>query len=256
MTSLQLSLRPRTAWLAVGALAGLAAAVAFAPLLTPRAARAVDPTGATAPEHTISVTGSGLVKIAPDVADLSVGVSITRPTVKAARADAATAMTAVIAAIKKLGVADADIQTSGLSLNAVYDYNNGNKPKITGYQVSNTVTATIRDLDKVSDVVDGAMNAGATDMNGLTFRVNDPAAAQAQARDAAVKDARSKADALAKAAGVAITGVATISESATTPQPIYYAERNAAPAADAASTPIQTGTNDVSVDVSIVYLID
>jgi uncharacterized protein YggE len=254
MTSFVASVRPRAGWLAFGALAGLAAAVAFSPLLTPRAAKAVDP--ATSPEHTLSVSGTGLIKIAPDVADLSVGVSITRATVRQARADAATQMAAVIAALKKAGVAERDIQTSGLSLNPVYDYNNSNKPRITGYQVSNMVTATIRDLDTVSDVVDGAMNAGATDLNGLTFRVDNADAAQAQARDAAVKDARAKADALAKAAGVSIIGVQTIVEASyTPPQPVYYEAAAGAKAADAA-TPIQTGTNDVTVTVNVVYLID
>ena len=253
MASFDVSVRPRLGWLAAGALFGLAATVACAPLLAPRAARAVDP--ATNPEHTISVSGTGVVKIAPDVADLSVGVGITRPTVRQARADAAAQMTAVIAALKKAGIADKDIQTSGLSLDPVYDYSN-NRQRITGYRVSNTVTATVRDLDTVSDVVDGAMKAGATDLNGLTFRVDDPAAAQAQARDAAVKDARAKAEALARAAGVSITGVQTITEqTASMPQPIYMAAGAARTAEDAA-TPIQVGTNDVSVSVGVVFLID
>jgi len=247
--------RPRTGWLAAGALGGLALAVAFSPLFAPKTVHAVDPTTAT-PEHTISVAGTGIVKIAPDVADFSAGVNVTKTTVREARAAAAVQMTAVIAAIKKAGVADADIQTSGVSVDAVYDYTNSNKPRITGYQVSNTVTATVRDLDKVSDVVDGAMNAGANQLNGITFRVNDPAAAEAQARDAAVKDAKAKADALATAAGVSITGVQTITESsATVPQPMVL--RAAAPAAaDGVATPIQAGTNEVSISVSIVYLID
>jgi uncharacterized protein YggE len=256
MSSTLASVRPRTGWLAAGALAGLALTVAFGPALLPKAARAVDPS-TTTPEHTISVGGVGTVQIPPDVADVSVGVDVTRPTVKEARSVAATQMTAVIAALKKAGVADRDIQTSGLSINAVYDYSNNSKPRITGYQVSNTVTATVRNLDTVSDVVDGAIAAGANQLNGLTFRVDDPKAAEAQARDAAVKDARAKADALAKAAGVSITGVQTIVESsAPTPQPIYM-DRMAAPAAsDGAKTPIQTGTNDVTVTVNIVYLID
>jgi uncharacterized protein YggE len=256
MSSSMASMRPRTGWLAVGALAGLALTVAFGPALLPKAARAVDP-ATTTPEHTISVGGVGTVQIPPDVADVSVGVDVTRSTVKEARPVAATQMTAVIAALKKAGVADRDIQTSGLSINAVYDYNNNSKPRITGYQVSNTVTATVRNLDTVSDVVDGAIAAGANQLNGLTFRVDDPKAAEAQARDAAVKDARAKADALARAAGVSITGVQSIVESsAPTPQPIYM-DRMAAPAAaDSAKTPIQVGTNDVMVTVNIVYLID
>ena len=97
MTSTPGSVRFRAGWLAAGALGGLALAVAFGPAFAPKAARAVDPT--TSPEHTISVTGTGIIKIAPDVADLSVGVNITRPTVKEARAVAAQQMTAVLAAL-------------------------------------------------------------------------------------------------------------------------------------------------------------
>ncbi len=255
MSLSETTIRPRAGWLAVGALAGLALAVAFGPLLATRPASAQDP--ATNPEHTITVGGTGIVKIAPDVADISVGVTITRPTVREARSVAASQMAAVIAALKKAGVADKDIQTSGLSLSPVYDYSNSGKaPRITGYQVSNSVTATVRDLDTVSDVVDGAMKAGATDMGGITFRVDDPTAAQAQARTAAVKDARAKADALAKAAGVSIAGVATISEvSYTPPVPMPYMAAGGAKAADEA-TPIQVGTNDVSVSVNVVFLID
>ena len=192
--------RPRLGWLAAGAFAGLALAVAFGPALVPPAARAVDP--AVAPEHTISVNGLGRVTVVPDVADVSVGVSLTRTTVRDAQAAAATAMTAVIAALHKAGVADKDIQTTSLSLQPVYDYSvNGNAPKLTGYQIANTVQATVRDLGTISDVIDGALAAGATTLNGITFRVDDPSAAEAQARVAAMQDARAKADALARVAG-------------------------------------------------------
>src|SRR5665647_690815 len=147
MTSLTGSTaRPRLGWLAVGAFAGLALAVAFGPALAMRPARAVDPTTTT-----------------PDVADVRVGVQVTRTKVRDAQAAAATAMAAVIAALKAAGVADKDIQTTALSLQPVYDYSsNGNTPKLTGYQIVNSVTATVRRLDTISDVIDGALAAGAT----------------------------------------------------------------------------------------------
>lgn len=246
--------RPRLGWLAAGALAGLALAVALGPAFTPPQARAVDP--ATVPEHTISVSGIGRVTTVPDVADVRVGVMITRVKVRDAQAAAATAMQAVIAALRKTGVADKDIQTTSLSLQPVYDYSsNGTPPRLTGYQIVNAVTATVRNLDTISDVVDGALAAGATTLDGITFRVDDPAAAEAQARDAAMKDARAKADALAKAAGVSITGVASISEqSGSVPVPVPYLAGGAA-LDKAASTPISVGTNEVDVAVSVVYLI-
>ena len=247
--------RPRLGWLAAGAFAGLALAVAFGPALTMRPARALDP--ATTPEHTISVGGIGRITTVPDVADVRVGVMITRAKVRDAQAAAATAMQAVIAALRKAGIADKDVQTTSLSLQPVYDYSsNGTPPKLTGYQIVNAVQATVRKLDTISDVIDGALAAGATTLDGITFRVDDPAAAEAQARDAAMKNARAKADALAKAAGVSITGVSSITEqSGSTPVPVPYSAALAAPD-KVASTPVQVGTNEVDVSVSVVYLID
>jgi uncharacterized protein YggE len=249
--------RPRLGWLAVGAFAGLALAVAFGPALAMRPARAVDAT-TTTPEHTISVSGIGRVTTTPDVADVRVGVQVTRTKVRDAQSAAATAMAAVIAALKSAGVADKDIQTTALSLQPVYDYsNNGNAPRLTGYQIVNAVTATVRKLDTISDVIDGALAAGATTLDGITFRVDDPTSPEAQARDAAMKNARAKADALAKAAGVAITGVSSISEqSGPVPVPMPYFAAGGAKDAAAPSTPVQVGTNEVDVSVSVVYLID
>jgi uncharacterized protein YggE len=247
--------RPRLGWLAAGAFAGLALAVAFGPALTMRPARAVDP--ATTPEHTISVSGVGRITTVPDVADVRVGVMVTRPKVRDAQVAAATAMQAVIAALRKAGIADKDVQTTSLSLQPVYDNSsNGNAPRLTGYQIVNAVQATVRKLDTISDVIDGALAAGATTLDGITFRVDDPSGAEAQAREAAMKNARAKADALAKAAGVSITGVSSISEqSGSVPVPVPYLAAGAA-ADKVASTPVQVGTNEVDVSVGVVYLID
>jgi uncharacterized protein YggE len=257
MTSLTgFTARPRLGWLAVGAFAGLALAVAFGPALAMRPARAVDGT-TTTPEHTISVSGIGRVTTTPDVADVRVGVTLTRTKVRDAQSAAATAMAGVIAALKKTGIADKDIQTTSLSLQPVYDYSNGNAPRLTGYQIVNAVSATVRKLDTISDVIDGALAAGATTLDGITFRVDDPASPEAQARDAAMKNARAKADALAKAAGVSITRVSSISEqSGSVPVPMPYFAAGGAKDAAAPSTPVQVGTNEVDVSVSVVYLID
>ncbi len=246
----------RLGWLIAGGVVGLALAVAFGSSLAPR--QIVAQSDPTTPEHTISVSGTGRVTLSPDVADISVGVQVTATKVKDARAQAATKMTAVIAALKAAGIADKDIQTSNVSLSPVYDYGaNANPPRVTGYQVANTVTATVRDLDKVSDALDGAMAAGATSIGGINFRVDNQTAPAAQARDLAMKDAKVKADALAKAAGVSITGVASISEQVTTPpQPIRYDLAAGSAAAPEKATPVQTGTNEIDIVVSVVYLID
>jgi uncharacterized protein len=245
----------RAAWLALGLGAGLIVAAIASPAFAPRPTLAAD---GTPPEHTISVSGTGRVVISPDIADLRLGVSVTKPTVKAARQAAAASMTKVIAALKALGIADADLQTSGLSLQPVYDYSrNTNPPKLTGYMLSNGVAVTIRDLDKLGDAIDDGLLAGATTLDGVTFRVDDPAKAQEQARKQAMTQAKAMADTLASSAGVSITGVASISESSgPLPYPVYWdSARAGALAADETATPVNVGTNEVSVSVSVVYLI-
>ena len=229
----------------VGAVAGLLAGMLVGPTM------AQSETDTNTNEHTISVTGTGTVKVTPDVADVQLGVQITRETAKSARDDAATAMSAVIEALRALGIADADIQTSYLNLGPVYDYNSGQK--ITGYQVSNVVNVHVADLSKLADIVDNSVSAGATTVNSITFDVSNRSDLEQQARTAAVKDARAHADTLAAAAGVTITGVFSISETQmATPFPYPMA---AGLAADAKSTPVMPGTSSVSLTISVVYTI-
>jgi uncharacterized protein YggE len=207
------------------------------------------------PEHTVTVSGVGQVSVAPDTADVMIGVSVTKPTVKDARAGAATSMTAIIAAVKKIGIADKDIATTNVSLSPVYDYSSGGSaPRLTGYQFSNTLKVTVRDLAKVAAVIDDSTAAGATTIQGISFRLDDPKTVEAQARQLAMTNARSRADALVQAAGVSIKGVAMISEVSTSPV-TYPSYAVGAVAKDAVSTPIQTGTTDITVQVTVSYLI-
>jgi uncharacterized protein len=244
----------RAAWLAGGVAAGLLIAGIASPLFSAHPTRAVDPATSTT-EHTISVTGTGDTILTPDTADLRLGVTATASTVKAARASAAKSMTAVIASLKQLGIADRDIKTTTLSLQPTYDYATGTTPpRITGFQFSNAVAVTIRNLDQLGDAIDNGLAAGATSLDAVNFRVADQTAAEQQARQAAMSDAKAKADALAAAAGVSIIGVSSISEStAPTPWPVYYG--TAAGVASDVATPVQPGTTDISVSVSVVYLI-
>jgi uncharacterized protein YggE len=184
-------------------------------------------------------------------------VTSTAKTVKAARTAAATSMTAVMKSLKDLGIADEDIQTTTLALQPTYDYSaNTNPPRLTGYQLSNAVAVTIRDLDKLGNAIDNALAAGATSLDGVAFRVADQTGAEEQARQAAMAQAKAKATTLAGAAGVSITGVASISETvAPIPYPVYYGYGVAgAPGRDVA-TPVAPGSTEVSVSVSVVYLI-
>ena len=239
--------------IALTAAAGLFIGVIVGPILGSHSALAADASTSTTPEHTVTVSGVGEVSVAPDVADISIGVTVQKPTVAAAQATAATSMTAVIAAVKKDGVDAKDIVTTNISLSPVYDYSSS-APRLIGQQFSNSVKITVRNLTSLAAVVDDAMAAGATTIGGIDFRLDDPPKVQTKARQLAMADARSKADALTSAAGVAVKGVATIAETTTQPSPVYYSAAMDSKAAGV-STPIQTGTTDIVVQVTVSYLI-
>lgn len=244
--------RQRMGLLAVGALAGVLVAAIAGTAVQP--ARAQDPT--VEHEHTISVSGTGTIKAKPDVADVSLGVSIQRDRAGDASIEAANLMDAVIASLIANGVAEDDIQTTQLSLDPVYNYDR-NPAVIVGYNATNIVSVTIRDLAKIGTIVDAAVDAGATNIGGISFRVDDSAALTVQARDAAMAEAKAVADQLAAAAGVEITGVVSIVENVSQPpMPIYYAAEDAAVGgARMAPTPVLAGNVDVVVQVAVVYSI-
>jgi uncharacterized protein len=236
--------------LTVTAAAALLIGIVVGPIINNGSAVGADSTGT--PEHTVTVTGTGDVSLAPDVADVILGVAVTKPTVAEAQSAAATSMTAVVASIKKNGVADKDIVTINISLGPVYDYSN-QTAKITGYQFANTVRVTVRNLGTIAAVIDDSVAAGATSISGISFRLGSPKTVEAQARQLAMNDARAKADALTSAAGVSIKGVASITETTSTPVTYYQAADKAS--ASGASTPVQTGTTDVTVTVTVSYII-
>jgi uncharacterized protein YggE len=193
--------------------------------------------------------------VRPDYADLRLGVTTEASDVRTASAANTAAMHAVIAAIKGRAVADADIQTANLTLNPVYDYSrDGHPPRLTGYSFSNVVIVTVRDLTQIGDIVDGAVEAGATTIEGLAFRVSDESAAETAARAAAIRDAAAKAETLAAAAGVTVGSVASIAEtSGGPPIPLFKAET--ALLARDSGPPVELGANEVSVSVVVTYRI-
>ncbi len=233
-------------------------AVALGAFIVAVAAISVRPgaaTGAPATDtpaaHTITVSATGKITIVPDVARVNLGVTVSKTTVKAARQAGAKAMTDILAAIKALGVADADIQTTNLSLYP--QYGNSSTPRVVGYQISQQIQVTVRDLDKAGDVVDAAMANGATDVNGISFEIADPVKAQNDARAAAVSAARTSAQAMAAAGNVSLGTVVSITDG-TPPSPIYYGYGAAKGAAvPDAATPIQPGTQDLSAMVTVVF---
>ena len=217
-------------------------------MTTDRPTAQEDPT-----EGRIVVTGTGRVTVEPDVADVRLGVSVARPTVALARAEAAATMEAILRAIDVTGVDRRDVRTSSLSVQPRYDYREGQAPLLTGYELSNVAEVTVRDLARIGEVIDGTLAAGATSMDGLSFRVEDPAPAEREALTRAMAAARDRADVLAEAAGLAIRGVVDVVEgdAARPPGPRGKAERMLM-AADVA-TPIEAGSSDVTVTVTVTY---
>ena len=206
--------------------------------------------------RTITVTGTGRAHVRPDLADLRLGVTITAATVESARSASAITLTAVLGKLKALGIEDRDLQTSMVAVSPQYDYSReGAPPRLVGYQLSNVVAVVIRDIERVGQAIDGALTSGATNVDRMAFRVADPSAAEREAREAAIADARAKAETFARAAGVTIGGVAAIVESgAPVPYPIGISERMAFAAKDA-STPIEAGENEVTATVTVAYLL-
>ena len=237
--------------LGAGALGAFVVAVAALSVQPGRA------TGASVPEtpaqHTITVSASGRITVVPDVARVNLGVTITKSTVKAARDAGAKSMTDIIAALKALGIAEADIQTTNLSLYP--QYGSGSAPKVVGYQISEQIQVTVRDLDKAGDVIDTATAKGATDVHGISFELADPVKAQNDARAAAVEAARVSAQAMASAGKVSLGAVVSITDS-TQPWPIpYYGYGAQRGAVTDLATPVQPGTQDMNATVTVVFAI-
>lgn len=248
-TTLSIS-RPSLRWLATGLAAGLLAASLAGPGVVAAQAQSDDGDDTL---RTISVNGVGRVKAEPDVADISLGVTEQGKEAGEASSKAAASMDSVVTALLEMGIDENDIQTTSLNLSPRYDWNQEPAP-IVGWEANNMVSVTIRDIDSVGAVVDGAVDAGANSVNGISFRVEDSTEATAVARSAAVADAEAKAAQLAADTGVTITGVVSITESGgQQPQPIYMARNEMAMDMAAASTPVMPGEVELSVNVFIQY---
>jgi uncharacterized protein YggE len=160
----------------------------------------------------------------------------------------------IIAAMKTMGIAEADLQTSNYSIQPKYQYTDGNQT-IVGYSVSQSFNIKVRDLTKVGTVISKAGELGANQVNGVTFTIDDPTGLELQARAKAIENARSKANELAKAMGVDIVSIVTFSESSNTPNQPIFAYRDMATAEPMAKTApdIQPGSLDVSSNVSVTF---
>lgn len=196
----------------------------------------------------IVVVGEGEAKLAPDVAFVSVGVQTRAQTAKEAQQQNNATMSALLAAVKALGIPEKDIQTSGISLWPVTQRDN----QVSGYQATNTVTVRVADVGQAGAVLDAAVGAGANTAGSLRFGLQDPDKARQQALEAATKDARAKADVLAKAAGLQITGVESVVELESS-RPMPVAARALEAAQDSVPMPIEPGEVTVVARLRITY---
>ena len=202
---------------------------------------------------TLNISAFGEVKLAPDMASISLGVQTQAPSAAEAMAQNARSMSQVVAALKRAGIDGKDIQTSGLNLNAQYAYEQNIPPRLTGYQASNQVTVQVNDLGKLGPTLDAVVAVGANQINGVTFGLKDPQAASDAARLRAVQALQAKAQLYAGATGFRAGRLINLSEGGgySPPRPMQMMAMRVAEAAP--STPVEAGELSVRVDVSGLY---
>lgn len=202
---------------------------------------------------TFTVTGEGKVFVKPDIATTTVGVAVNGPTVKEVQQDLNTKINQVSAAVKKVGVAEKDIQTTNYSIYPTYDYQNGSQ-RVTGYSASSQLTIKARDIDKINEVIDGATGAGANTIGGVSFDVDDKTKAENEARTKAVAEAKAKAENAARIAGFRLGKIVNYSEGfAGWPGPLPMMAKAEGMAVDRAPTQIEPGSSQITITVSLSF---
>jgi len=202
--------------------------------------------------HTVTASGSGTIQAAPDEARMSFGISKESPNAKSLLADTSKAATRIVAALKKAGIAEKDIQTQNVSLYPQTNFSNG-KTVVTGYNASIEVNVKVRDLATLGDVIAAGTDAGANTVNGPSFDIAEDSPFTAQAIDKAVADARRNAEAMAKAAGGSVGRVVSISDAGMAPvQPLAFRATKDL-SASSLPVPINPGQMDVTSDVVVVF---
>lgn len=204
--------------------------------------------------RTMSLSGRGEVRIAPDLAVVTVGVMSSAATAREALDANTKQMEGVMASLLNASIDSRDIQTSNFMVNPRYDYgqNNAQPPKVIGYDVSNNVTVTLRKLESLGAVLDQVVSAGSNQINGVVFQVSKPEAATDEARKFAVADALRKASVYTAASGVTLGQIITLSEGGgyQPPSPVFKSMRAEGAAAD---VPIAQGEQTIAVDVNFTW---
>lgn len=198
----------------------------------------------------IVVIGTGEVKVEPDIASIMIGVETTAPTTQEALAQNSAQAQAIIDQIRQLGIEERDIQTTGINIYPVYDNEGRN---ITGYTVNNTVNVTVRNIGQAGSLIDRVVQVGANRVYGISFMVSDPERVLAQAREAAIANARARAEQMARASGTSLGRVLFITENmGASPLPIPVMAQARA-AVDSVAPPVQPGQQTYSASVQVTF---
>jgi uncharacterized protein len=204
--------------------------------------------------RTISLSGQGEVRAAPDIAVLSLGVTTNAPSAKEAVDANSASMKALLEALKAAGVADKDMQTSNFVVSPRYDYSrsDGSAPQQQGFDATNSVTVTVRNINDLGRILDSSVAAGSNQINGISFGLDKPQPVMDEARKLAVADAKRKAELYASAARVSLGNIIQINEGGgyQPPAPIAQFSKSRAEAAD---VPIAAGEQVIVVDVNITW---
>lgn len=231
--------------LAMGAALGTTTMTANAQTATPAAIAPSDGT-------LLSVSASAEASRVPDVASLSTGVVTQAADANAALRANSTQMAKVVAAIKAAGIAERDIQTTGINIHPQYRYAENQPPVITGYQASNTVSIKVRDVTKIGEVLDALVASGANQVNGPSFEIDQPETVYDEARQAALKKAQARAEMYARSLGLRVRRIVSISEGGGFQPPMPMMK---AMAMDARmeSAPVSPGETTLSANLDVVF---
>lgn len=211
--------------------------------------------GATNISQTVSFTGEGKVKAAPDTAKVSIGLITEGKDSISVQNENSGKMNKVINYLKKEGINSEDIKTADYSLSPKYEYNKG-KSTLVGYILNQTLEVTVRDLNKTGKILDGAVSNGANQINSISLFVDKPEELKNKAREAAVKQAKEQALAASKIAGFNLGRVVGFSENTFGQMPVYRTMEMGGGASAVAPAPqIEPGTQEITINVTLTYLI-
>ncbi|WP_460813033.1 SIMPL domain-containing protein [Luteimonas pelagia] len=200
----------------------------------------------------LSVSAQGEASAAPDVATLSAGVVTQAGDAQAASRANAQQMSRLMDAVRAAGIAERDVQTSGVSLHPQYRHDEGTAPSITGYQATNTLNVTVREIDRLGEVMDALVASGANQVHGPGFEIDEPEAVRDEARRRALATAQARAEMYAGTLGLRVRRIVSISEGGGMGPPMPMMAMARAEAADA-GTPIAPGESTLGVNLDVVF---